>query len=173
VLSSMALIDGLTGIANRRSFDSFLTIEWRRASRNRMPLSLILCDVDFFKAYNDTYGHQAGDECLQKVASTISTTANRPTDFVARYGGEEFGMILPDTNASGAVVVAETVRRRVQGQKIPHCASKNNGYITISLGVATIIPTQHTNVPRLLEAADRALYEAKSAGRNQVRTSRG
>ena len=167
-LQRLVSIDGLTQIANRRRFDEYLAIEWLRMAREQQPLSLILCDVDYFKRYNDTYGHIAGDTCLQWVAGAISRGVKRPADLVARYGGEEFAVVLPNTNALGAVQVAELVRHELNQLMIPHAASAVSEYVSLSLGVSSTIPTQEFSLEQLIAAADKALYEAKEQGRNRV-----
>lgn len=168
VLRELSYLDGLTSIANRRHFDEVLSKEWQRALRERKPISVIFIDIDFFKAYNDTYGHLSGDDCLKQVANTISCTVRRPGDFVARYGGEEFAVILPNTAALGAITVAESMRKGVESQKILHAGSKVSSYVTISAGVATMIPAQDNNPDFLVATADKALYQAKNEGRNRV-----
>ena len=166
-LKRQVSIDGLTGIANRRRLDEYLEIEWRRLARENSPLSLILCDVDFFKSYNDTYGHQAGDMCLRSCASVLSNSVHRPADLVARYGGEEFAIVLPNTDSAGGVYVAEAIRAGLHSLKLPHIHSKS-GFVSLSYGVACMIPSHHTEPPDLIALADRALYEAKAKGRNCV-----
>ncbi|MBL1173884.1 diguanylate cyclase domain-containing protein [Pantanalinema sp. GBBB05] len=165
-LEHLVSLDGLTQVANRRQFDAYLTQEWHRAVRERSDLSLILCDVDYFKYYNDYYGHQKGDECLYQIAQAMSLLVKRPTDLVARYGGEEFGVILPYTDAAGAYIVAETIRQGVYDLKLPHAQSSVNCYVTLSLGVATIVPTLDGLPETLITAADAALYRAKHQGRD-------
>jgi diguanylate cyclase (GGDEF)-like protein len=167
-LELLATTDGLTGIANYRRFREFLHLEWRRAIRYRNPISIIMVDVDDFKPYNDTYGHQAGDECLQKIASVLIENCGRPGDLSARYGGEEFIIILSDTNASGALHEAEQIRASVASLKIPHEKSRAADYITISLGCATAFPKQGSIPDSLISAADQALYESKKSGRNRT-----
>jgi diguanylate cyclase (GGDEF)-like protein len=164
-----ARIDGLTQIANRRRFDEYLLQEWTRHIRMQLPLSLLICDVDHFKLYNDGQGHQAGDECLKSVAKAINQ-CYRAGDLVARYGGEEFAMILPQTNRAGAVQVAQRVRAAVAAAALPHPASPICDRVTVSIGVASITPPpQAPSDPRtLIEQADRHLYLAKKRGRNQV-----
>lgn len=167
-LKQLANVDGLTQVANRRKFDEYLANEWRRCMREKHHLSLILCDVDSFKNYNDTYGHQAGDDCLVKVAKVIQETVKRPADLVARYGGEEFAIILPNTRATGAMIVAETIGKQILDLQIYHVNSPVSQYVTVSLGVSSIIPTVKFSPELLVAAADRALYQAKSAGRNRA-----
>jgi diguanylate cyclase (GGDEF)-like protein len=165
-LQRLAALDGLTGVANRRRFDEYLEAEWWRMVRERLPLSLILCDIDFFKRYNDTYGHQAGDACLRRVADSLRFCARRSVDLVARYGGEEFAVILPNTTAGGAFLVAEEIRTVVNTLKIDHAQSAVSQHVTLSLGVACMHPTPNTTPSMLIAAADAALYQAKAAGRN-------
>lgn len=167
-LERLAHLDGLTQIANRRRFDQVLQEEWQRLARKQQPLSLILCDVDYFKSYNDTYGHQAGDDCLYSIAQTIRQSVNRPADLVARYGGEEFVIILPDTDAIGAEVVAKIIQQKVQDLQLIHAQSPSSPYISLSFGIACYIPQPGLSSSRLIEAADTALYQAKKQGRNQI-----
>ena len=167
-LEQLSIVDGLTRIANRRKFDQYTAAEWKRLTREQSPLSLILCDIDYFKLYNDTYGHQSGDRCLQKVAEAISRVIQRPADLVARYGGEEFAIVLPNTPLKGAVYLAQQVRWRIQALKIPHIASPVDLYLTLSLGVSCCIPHHNLDLGKLIAAADRGLYRAKELGRNQV-----
>lgn len=168
-LHRFATIDRLTKVANRYCFDQYLDHEWHRLTRCQKPLSLIFCDLDFFKQYNDEYGHPAGDECLQKVAQTIRKTVKRSTDLVARYGGEEFVVILPETDLSGAIKVATNIRTAVEQLQIRHSQSRISKYVTLSLGVASIIPTQTASPENLIEQADTKLYEAKQSGRNCIK----
>lgn len=168
-LQRLATSDGLTEVANRRKFDQYLEQEWRRLRREGEPLSLILCDVDFFKRYNDTYGHIAGDECLRRVACAISSAVRRPADLVARYGGEEFAAILPNTDAHGGLYVAEAIRSAVRALQLPHPKSTAAGTVTLSLGVSCTIPDCDTSPAQLIAAADRALYQAKRDGRDCLR----
>ena len=167
-LQRLAIIDGLTQVANRRHFDDCLQTEWRRMRREKMPLGLIMCDIDYFKLYNDNYGHQEGDRCLHAVAQIIDECLKRPADMVARYGGEEFGVILPNTHADGAYHVAEIIRKAVMGLQIPHAHSKVDDYVSLSLGVSCMIPSPGESPEALIGVADEALYIAKKQGRNQV-----
>ncbi|MGC9524739.1 MAG: GGDEF domain-containing protein, partial [Limnospira sp.] len=166
-LKRQATIDGLTQVANRLRFDTYLHREWHRLKREQQPLSLILCDIDQFKRYNDTYGHPAGDECLIRVAQAIQRSIRRPADLVARYGGEEFGIILPNTTEAGAIQVAESLQTAVEALHISHIASDVGDWVTISLGVACTVPTAEGSPAHLLKAADLALYQAKERGRNR------
>src|SRR5579859_6988805 len=161
-LLRLASIDGLTGLANRRSFDEALDEEWRRARRNRTPLSLALIDIDFFKRYNDHYGHQAGDDCLKTVASTLAAAAERPGELVARYGGEEFAVVLPVANAKTAAALAEKMRSRIAELALPHAGSLITDHVTISIGIATLRNGQDDDKAfpdeaALINAADQAL----------------
>lgn len=167
-LQRLAHQDGLTGLANRRVFDQTIELEWRRAMRSRSWISEIMLDIDYFKAYNDHFGHLAGDECLRKVADILKKRSSRPGDFVARYGGEEFIIILADTKPDGAVVVADDIRKQVEQLKIPHKSSSVSKYVTISCGVSGIVPAQDQKPEILLLKADKALYQAKHSGRNRV-----
>lgn len=169
-LMRLSSADGLTGIANRRRFDETLLKEWRRCAREARPLALLLIDVDFFKPFNDNYGHQAGDECLKAVARALSQTLHRPSDLAARYGGEEFAVILPGTDEAGALAVAEALRAAVQQMGITHRYSEVAPVVTISVGLAcaTPKPGDETGFIGLLKDADAALYRAKSEGRNRV-----
>lgn len=174
-LQRLSALDGLTGIANRRCFDETLLREWRRCSRSSLPLSLLVIDVDLFKQFNDHYGHQIGDECLKSVAHILEETTQRPDDMVSRYGGEEFAVILPETGPEGAVAVAEAMRAGVEKFRIDHACSSVAPMVTISIGVAIIVPPHddEAGIPALIKAADEALYCAKNAGRNQIRVVRG
>lgn len=166
-LKRLATRDGLTGVANRRSFDETLEAEWLRCTRDVKPLSLILLDVDHFKRYNDTFGHQGGDACLKTIASALTISCHRSADHVARYGGEEFAAILPGTTANGALKLAERIRADVAALDLPHPGNDGVGRVSISLGVATMVPDRTHELNELVEAADRALYAAKGAGRNR------
>ncbi len=168
-LERIARMDALTGIANRRAFDELLTREWRRLARVGQSLGVIMIDVDHFKQFNDTYGHGPGDVCLQRVAHAAAAALQRPADLLARYGGEEFVALLPDTALPGAVAVAEGIRAAVQDLRIPHAGSKAAEHVTVSLGAACVIPTAEVEVARLVEAADKQLYAAKTEGRNRVK----
>lgn len=167
-LQRLVCLDGLTQIANRRGFDEYLSVEWLRMAQTQQPLSLIMCDVDYFKRYNDTYGHPAGDVCLKQVAGAISRAIKRSADFAARYGGEEFAIVLPSTNALGAVCVAEAIQQEVQQLMIPHAASSVCEYVTLRMGVSSKIPSQNLSFEGLIAAADKALYQAKEQGRNRI-----
>ncbi len=166
-LEKLSRQDGLTGIANRRYFDSYLVTEVRRGARERQPLSLILSDVDHFKAFNDCYGHQAGDDCLRRVAAALSSAGRRPADLAARYGGEEFAMVLPGTVLDGAVDVAQAVSRVIEGLAIPHERSAVDRNVTLSQGIVSLIPEKETSSEDLIQRADQALYMAKQQGRNR------
>jgi len=166
-LEKLSRQDGLTGIANRRSFDSYLMSEVRRGARERQPLSLILSDVDHFKAFNDCYGHQAGDDCLRRVAAALSSAGRRPADLAARYGGEEFAMVLPGTALEGAVDVAQAVSRVIDGLAIPHARSAVRQTVTLSQGIVSLILEKETASEDLIQRADQALYLAKQQGRNR------
>ncbi|HET9529790.1 MAG TPA: diguanylate cyclase [Blastocatellia bacterium] len=171
-LRRISYLDGLTGVANRRHFEEALDLEWRRASRAGMPLSLIMVDTDYFKPFNDAYGHQRGDDCLRLIASTLRNALNRPGDVVARYGGDEFVILIPGTDAEGAAELAEAMRVRVEGMEIRHQASPDDKVVTISLGVVTDYPTRGFSAGELIAAADEALYQAKNGGRNRLMVSR-
>ena len=188
-LERLATLDELTQLANRRRFDQYLEMEWRRQAREQTPLSLILCDIDSFKSYNDTYGHPGGDECLRQVAGAIGNAVNRPADLVARYGGEEFAVILPNTASEGATLVAQHIQLKIAALQIPHAGSQVSLYVTVSLGIATMVPASESEasilidaadpaasmIPAskspasiLIDAADAALYQAKDAGRDRI-----
>ncbi len=168
LLERISMIDGLTGIANRRRLDDVLGREWRRCHRSGSPLSLILVDVDFFKNFNDHCGHLAGDECLKKVAAAMAGQIRRAADLVARFGGEEFTCLLPDTGPDAAHAMAVRLRDAVTALAIEHPQSVTAHYVTISLGVATLIPDDGDQSARLIDIADRGLYWAKQNGRNQI-----
>jgi diguanylate cyclase (GGDEF)-like protein/PAS domain S-box-containing protein len=170
ILHQLSMIDGLTEIANRRSFEEALDREWKRAERTGGSLSLIMFDIDFFKLYNDTYGHQGGDLCLKRVALLAKQSLFRKPDLVARYGGEEFAVILPDTKAEDATLIAERIRAAIESDAIQHSGSKASSVVTVSVGVTTMMPDPHIDKNELIIGADKALYQAKQNGRNQVRS---
>jgi len=171
-LQNLSLIDGLTGIANRRHFDQELLQESKRAKREKTPLSLIMLDIDFFKAFNDTYGHLKGDDCLKTVATILKKTLKRPGDFLARYGGEEFAVVLPDTDNLGVAIIAEEMRNSIERAGIVHITSLCADYVTVSLGAVTRFLGQTDAPDDLILVADRALYRSKNEGRNRVSTER-
>jgi diguanylate cyclase (GGDEF)-like protein len=168
LLRASALLDGLTGVANRRKFDEDVQTDWRQCLRETAPLSLILIDIDYFKRYNDRYGHQAGDNCLKLVARALFETLRRPYDKVARYGGEEFACLLPKTELAGARAMAEKMQTRVSELNVEHLGSDVDQIVTISLGVASMVPTPSVTPELLLKAADQQLYQAKRMGRARV-----
>jgi diguanylate cyclase (GGDEF) domain len=168
LLRVLAFIDGLTGLANRRRFDETLQLEWRRCRRNDSPLALLMIDIDHFKLYNDRYGHQAGDSCLQAVAATLKAAFGRAQDLVARYGGEEFVCLLPECDHAAAKPKADALVQAVAALGLPHESSPTAATLTISLGIAVIIPNVSRSPEDLVMAADAALYQAKQQGRNQV-----
>ncbi|MBI1907438.1 MAG: diguanylate cyclase [Rhodocyclales bacterium] len=169
-LTRLSAADGLTGIANRRCFDDTLRREWRRAVRANTPMALLVADVDHFKQFNDGYGHQLGDDCLKNVARVLESCLRRPTDLVARYGGEEFAVIMPETDAAGAALVAESLREAVAAAQMAHAFSAVAPIVTVSVGAAATLPSRSDDDgPRmLLQQADQALYRAKREGRNRV-----
>jgi diguanylate cyclase (GGDEF)-like protein/PAS domain S-box-containing protein len=167
-LLALSAQDGLTGIANRRTFDSSLEAEWRRAIRHELPLGLVMIDIDFFKRYNDSLGHLAGDECLKSVAHVIQDLCRRPGDLVARYGGEEFVGLLPETSRHGILHIAAKIRSAVEAADIVHPASITADVVTVSVGAALMTPRQGENPETIISRADQALYKAKSSGRNRV-----
>lgn len=168
-LTRLSAFDGLTGIANRRTFDATLSREWRRSARSGAPISLMVVDVDCFKQFNDAYGHQVGDECLKAVARALAGNTRRPVDLVARYGGEEFAVVLPDTDAQGGAIVAESMRRAVEALAITHRHSTAARVVTVSIGIAVTRPERSDDggFATLLARADEALYRAKRDGRNR------
>ena len=166
-LEKLVNIDGLTQVGNRRCFDDRLKMEWQRLSRDVQPISLILFDIDYFKLYNDLYGHQMGDACLTAIAQTVKQVLSRPADLVARYGGEEFVIILPNTDIQGALIVAEQIRIAITNLGIVHQSSSISDIVTISLGVASLLPNSKQEQATLIKQADTALYRAKQQGRNQ------
>lgn len=167
-LRSQSYSDGLTGIANRRHFDVNIDKEMRRAKRSDGPLALALIDIDYFKAFNDQYGHQQGDDCLIRVANELSNAMRRPGDLVARYGGEEFAMILPETEVDNAMQLMEALRQRIESLRIAHQSSPVASHVTVSIGLALRCAKAPLEVADLIGQADRALYQAKAAGRNRV-----
>lgn len=167
-LEDMSFTDGLTGVANRRQFDMTLDAEWVNAKSRRQPLSLILIDIDYFKQYNDCYGHIQGDECLKTVARVLNGAAVRARDFFARFGGEEFVFILPETDGTSAEVVAERCRKLIFKEQIEHSGSALSSVLTLSIGVGTIIPGHDDDPVRFVNLVDRKLYEAKNKGRNRI-----
>jgi diguanylate cyclase (GGDEF)-like protein len=171
-LRRIAESDGLTGVTNRRSFDAALEAEWRRSARFGVPLAVVLMDIDHFKAFNDNYGHQAGDECLRKVAEALAGCLMRSGEVLARYGGEEFVALLPGTDLDLAVRIAERLRRHVTECSIPHTYSSTGPVLSLSAGVAAAVPVAEASAEELLAAADAALYAAKRAGRNCVSPAR-
>jgi diguanylate cyclase (GGDEF)-like protein len=167
-LARLVNIDGLTQIANRRYFDTYLEHEWRRSVREQQPLSLIFLDIDYFKLYNDHYGHQAGDECLKQVAQIFDHVARRPADLAARYGGEEFVILLPNTDEHGAQHLAEEIQEHLQQLAIPHEPSSVSSSVTCSMGIACTIPNQAISAETFVSTADEAVYQAKARGRNRI-----
>ena len=166
-LEDFSFRDGLTGVPNRRKFDAVLDEEWGLARRNTQPLSLILIDIDFFKQYNDHYGHVQGDECLRRVGTALNAVAQRPRDLLARYGGEEFVLVLPATDEAASRRVAERCRQAIFKEQIPHAASAVGQLLTVSLGLGTIIPTANDTLIPFIDAVDRRLYRAKQGGRDR------
>ncbi len=168
-LRQLSSLDGLTDLPNRRFFDETLVREWQRGRRRQTPLTLIIADIDHFKAYNDAYGHVIGDDCLKKVAAGLGRSILRDVDTIARYGGEEFAAILPETDEEGGILIANRMLKTIQDLNIPHEQSTTSHRVTISLGLATVIPSEDTNATRLIQSADRALYLAKASGRNNFK----
>jgi len=167
-LQKLAALDALTGISNRRRFDETMLLEWQRGQRERQPLSLLMVDIDFFKYFNDTYGHPAGDLCLKRTAAVLTEHLRRPADLVARYGGEEFAIILPDTDSAGAMTVARACVRTLEQLQIENKRAEPRGVVTLSIGVATMVPGKGFTPGDLIGAADQALYAAKHGGRNRA-----
>ncbi len=167
-LSQMSYVDGLTAIFNRRRFNEYLEAEWNRAVRSRQPLSLIILDIDFFKQFNDHYGHSAGDDCLVLVAQALSSCVKRSSDLVSRFGGEEFAAVLPDTSFSPAMGLAEKIQASIRKLGIVHEYSQVAPYVTVSIGVACAVPAEKDKYMQLLETSDKQLYIAKRAGRDQI-----
>lgn len=171
-LQQLANLDGLTQVANRRYFDQQIKMQWQQLKQSQQPLSFVLCDVDFFKNYNDTYGHLAGDECLRQVAQTLQHVSQSISTAVARYGGEEFALILPNMTVDSALQIAHTIQEQLALLAIPHSASTVSPYLTISIGVACMIPNDNSTPNNLIDSADKALYIAKNNGRNRVVSSK-
>jgi diguanylate cyclase (GGDEF)-like protein len=171
LLARLSHLDGLTDIPNRRALDDALGREWRRGSRSLRPLSLLMMDIDYFKAYNDSCGHMAGDDCLRAVARSLQVPLGRAADFVGRYGGEEFLAILPETDETGALIVANEILAAVATLNIPHPAAPSEAKITLSIGCATAVAQREAQPDCLLQAADKALYQAKQEGRNRIVTT--
>ncbi|RQD61862.1 MAG: PleD family two-component system response regulator [Desulfonatronovibrio sp. MSAO_Bac4] len=170
-LENISMKDGLTGVPNRRRMDEYLEQEWKRSKRKNKPISLLMLDIDHFKLYNDNYGHSEGDECLKKVASAIEESLSRPADMTARFGGEEFVCILPETDESGAKLIAQRVQENIKKMSIPHEYSPVDSLITLSIGIATTIPDESASQQELLKNADQMLYQAKNSGRNQIQSA--
>ena len=170
-LEELSFKDGLTGVANRRMFDSVIETEWLKARQNKQPLSLIIIDIDFFKEYNDFYGHLQGDDCLKQVAETLNNVKARSRDFFGRFGGEEFIMLLPEADENAAWSIAERCRQALFKKQIPHEQSKVSQLLTISLGVSTMIPSQDDEHNELISRADKKLYQAKQKGRNCIQST--
>lgn len=170
-LEELSFKDGLTGVANRRMFNNVIETEWLKARQNKQPLSLIIIDIDFFKEYNDCYGHLQGDDCLKQVAETLNGVAARSRDFFGRFGGEEFVMLLPETDENAAWAVAERCRQSLFKKQIPHEHSKVSQLLTISLGVSTMIPSPDGEHNELIDRADKQLYQAKQRGRNCIQSA--
>lgn len=166
-MRELTLTDVLTGVANRRSFNEAMDNEWRRCARSEQPLAVIMIDIDHFKNYNDAYGHQQGDQCLQQVASAMKRCAGRPPDLLARYGGEEFIILLPAVGGDGAEVVANRILEEVRGLNLPHSASSVSDQVTVSMGVAAVHPSDDNDPEALIRTADALLYRAKETGRNR------
>ncbi len=167
-LERLAVIDVLTGLANRRRLDQYLAAEWHRARRERTPLAVAMFDVDHFKLFNDGYGHLKGDECLQKAGAALREALRRKTDLAARYGGEEFCVVMPLTNEEGALIVAEEIRAAIEAMAHPHEYAPGTGVVTVSAGVAAVVPDADGTLEKLMAQADAALYASKRGGRNRV-----
>lgn len=170
-LKTLSMMDGLTGIPNRRQFDEALENEWRRARRNQTSLALLMMDIDFFKAFNDHYGHLAGDDCLRQLARSLAEVIRRPADLVARYGGEEFVALLPETNAAGALEAAGRIQEKIKMMNMPHAFSSVADRVTLSIGVAATVPTDEQMPIELIKHADDCLYAAKQSGRNTIKSN--
>jgi diguanylate cyclase (GGDEF)-like protein/PAS domain S-box-containing protein len=169
-LETLSFKDGLTGVANRRMLDSVMELEWANARRNKQPLAIIMLDIDYFKQYNDHYGHIQGDDCLKRVARVLGSAATRSRDFFARFGGEEFMLILPETDQASALKIAERCRKLIFREQIAHAKSDTAPVLTISLGVGAIVPSHQDQALKFIEEVDRRLYRAKQQGRNRIAT---
>ena len=167
-LRMFSFTDGLTGLANRRKLDEYMEIEWRKAMRNELPISIIMIDIDYFKLFNDTYGHLEGDSCLKAVANVIQNSLVRPGDLCARYGGEEFIVLLPNTDKDGALHITNKIEKTLASERIENINSDINSFVTVSMGVACIVPNSKVTSSQLIFKADRALYKAKGEGRNKT-----
>ncbi len=166
--NQLATVDSLTQLANRRKFDEYLNLQWQQMQAARSPLAIFLCDIDYFKQYNDTYGHLAGDDCLKQVAQVLQNSVQRSQDLVSRYGGEEFALILPDTTLEDAIEVASHIQTEIQQLKIPHLRSLACKNISLSIGIAVLTPHENSSAKALVDEADHLLYLAKQQGRNQI-----
>jgi diguanylate cyclase (GGDEF)-like protein len=167
-LERLATLDGLTKIPNRRQFNLYLRQEWKRLTREQVPISIILCDIDYFKNYNDVYGHVAGDKCLRRVAQGIRRSVNRPADLVARYGGEEFAVVMSNTDIEGAIMVAEEIKKGIDALRIPHARSDVGQYVSLSMGVDSTVPQRSEEPEGFINSVDQFLYQAKDCGRNRI-----
>jgi diguanylate cyclase (GGDEF)-like protein len=167
-LEELASLDGLTNLANRRQFDQYIQQSWKSMTREKNPIALILCDIDYFKNYNDTYGHVAGDKCLKQVAQAMKNPVKRPGDLVARYGGEEFAIIMANTDINGALKVAQSIKNEINNLKIPHSHSSTAPNVTISMGVGSKVPGKRDKTEEFIKTVDKLLYRAKQEGRNRI-----
>lgn len=167
LLKKLATIDGLTGVSNRRNFDLVIRREWNVALRKKTPISVLMADIDYFKSFNDIYGHQRGDQCLKLFAQALKSSLNRPCDLVARYGGEEFIALLPDTDEKGAEVIARRMQQKIDGLKIKHNGSNVSSRVTFSMGISCVVPDRETTIETFISTVDQALYQAKNDGRNR------
>ncbi|MEA5576298.1 PleD family two-component system response regulator, partial [Anabaena sp. UHCC 0451] len=166
-LQQLVNIDALTKVANRRRFDEYLSLAWQCQIRDQQPISFILCDVDFFKSYNDSYGHLLGDRCLYEIAQAMQNVVQRPADLVARYGGDEFAIVLTNTNQEGAAYLAEKICFAVRSLAIPHENSQVSSHVTLSVGLSTLIPQPNSSCEEIIAAADLVMYQAKLSGRDR------
>ncbi|MCP4117681.1 MAG: diguanylate cyclase [Desulfobacteraceae bacterium] len=167
-LERLTFLDGLTGISNRRYFDMLIDKEWRRGTRDKFPISIAMIDIDCFKFYNDTYGHQSGDDCLKQVAGALKDSLFRPGDFIARYGGEEFVAVMPNIGLKGAMEMAVRMQHNIRKLALPHEKSDVSDHVTVSIGLACMVPDPQTDTAQLIERADTCLYRAKEQGRNRI-----